>query len=134
MVYEAAGMHSSLLGFCLESLILSDDLIGQAQRCVRGIEVNDETLALDQIAEVCLGGPGHYLGTDATLSRMQVDYVYPTFGDRTSPKEWAELGKPDLIQKAIKRKEQILSERSPARFDAELDKALRAAFNIYLPS
>jgi trimethylamine--corrinoid protein Co-methyltransferase len=101
---------------------------------VRGIEVNDDTLALDQIAEVCLGGPGHYLGTDATLSRMQVDYVYPTFGDRTSPKEWAELGKPDLIQKAIKRKEQILSERSPARFDAELDKALRDAFNIYLPS
>ncbi len=134
MVYEAAGMHSSLLGFCLESLILSDDLIGQAQRCVRGIEVNDDTLALDQIAEVCLGGPGHYLGTDATLSRMQVDYVYPTFGDRTSPKEWAELGKPDLIQKAIKRKEQILSERSPARFDAELDKALRDVFNIYLPS
>jgi trimethylamine--corrinoid protein Co-methyltransferase len=86
MIYEAAGMHASLLGFCLESLILGDDLIGQAQRCVRGIEVSDETLALDQIAEVCLGGPGHYLGTVATLSRMQADYVYPTFGDRTSPK------------------------------------------------
>ena len=67
MVYEAAGMHASLLGFCFESLILSDDLIGQAQRCVRGIEVTDETLALDQMAEVCMGGPGHYLGTDATL-------------------------------------------------------------------
>ena len=61
MVYEAAGMHASLLGFCFESLILSDDLIGQAQRCVRGIEVSDETLALDQMAEVCMGGPGHYL-------------------------------------------------------------------------
>ncbi|MEL7100460.1 MAG: trimethylamine methyltransferase family protein, partial [Pseudomonadota bacterium] len=48
MVYEAAGMHASLLGFCLESLILGDDLLGQAQRCVRGIEVTDETLALDQ--------------------------------------------------------------------------------------
>ncbi|MEY8838447.1 trimethylamine methyltransferase family protein, partial [Cribrihabitans sp. XS_ASV171] len=30
MVYEAAGMHASLLGFCHESLILGDDLIGQA--------------------------------------------------------------------------------------------------------
>ena len=46
MVYEAAGMHASLLGFCHESLILSDDLIGQALRCVRGIEVDDATLAL----------------------------------------------------------------------------------------
>ena len=134
MVYESAGMHASLLGFCHESLILSDDLIGQALRCVRGIEVTDETLALDQMAEVCLGGPGHYLGTDATLSRMQADYVYPTLGDRTSPKEWAELDKPDLIEKAIARKEQILGQRSPARFDPALDLALREAFNIHLPA
>ncbi|OIQ45454.1 MAG: methyltransferase [Roseobacter sp. MedPE-SW] len=134
MVYEAAGMHASLLGFCHESLILGDDLIGQAQRCVRGIEVNDETLALDQIAEVCIGGPGHYLGTSQTLSRMQTDYVYPALGDRTSPKEWAELGKPDLLEKATARKEQILSERSSARFDPVLDAEIRSRFNIHLGS
>jgi len=134
MVYEAAGMHASLLGFCLESLVLSDDLIGQAQRCVRGIEVDDDTLALDQMRDVCLGGPGHYLGTDATLSRMQKDYVYPTLGDRTSPKEWTENDKPDLIEKAIAKKEEILATRSKARFDPELDAALRRQFNIHLPS
>ena len=134
MVYEAAGMHASLLGFCLESLILSDDLIGQAMRCVRGIEVDDETLALDQMAEVCLGGPGHYLGTDQTLGRMEADHVYPTFGDRTSPKEWAEIGKPDLVQKAIARKDEILADRSAARFDDATDQAIRARFNIHLPA
>ena len=134
MVYEAAGMHASLLGFCHESQILGDDLIGQALRCVRGIEVNDETLALDQIRETCIGGPGHYLGTDQTLSRMQADYVYPSFGDRTSPKEWEELQKPDLLNKATARKDQILSTRSKARFDAELDAALRSRFTIHLPS
>ncbi|MBO9405887.1 trimethylamine methyltransferase family protein [Shimia sp. R9_1] len=133
MVYEAAGMHASLLGFCHESLILGDDLIGQALRCVRGIEVDEETLALEQIREVCLGGPGHYLGTDATLSRMQKDHVYPTFGDRTSPKEWSEVGKPDLIETARKRKEEILATTASARFDPELDQAIRARFNIHLP-
>ena len=56
MVYEAAGMHASLLGFCHESLIMGDDIIGQAMRCVRGIEVNDETLALDQMADVTMNG------------------------------------------------------------------------------
>ncbi|MCD9150001.1 trimethylamine methyltransferase family protein [Pseudophaeobacter flagellatus] len=134
MVYEAAGMHASLLGFCHESLILGDDLIGQALRCVRGIEVTDETLALDQMAEVCLNGPGHYLGTSQTLGRMQTDFVYPALGDRSSPKEWAELGKPDLLHKATARKEQILSERSSACFDAELDQKIRARFKIHLPS
>ncbi len=133
MVYEAAGMHASLLGFCHESLILGDDLIGHAQRCVRGIEVNDETLAIDQVKEVCLGGPGHYLGTSQTLARMEVDYVYPSTGERMSPKEWVEKGKPNLNQSAIARKEAILSQRSAARFDPELDKALRQRFNIHLP-
>ena len=134
MVYEAAGMHASLLGFCHESLILGDDIIGQALRCVRGIEVTDETLALDQMAEVCLGGSGHYLGTGQTLSRMQADHFYPALGDRTSPKEWAEKGKPDLIDAATARKQSILSERSAARFDPVLDAALCARFNIHLPA
>ena len=134
MVYEAAGMHASLLGFCHESLILGDDIIGQALRCVRGIEVNDETLALDQMREVCMGGPGHYLGTAQTLGRMQSDHLYPSFGDRTSPKEWDENGKPDLIEKATARKEEILAQRSAARFDPALDRAIRDKFNIHLPA
>ncbi len=132
MVYEAAGMHASLLGFCHESLILGDDLIGHAMRVVRGIEVSDETIALDQMREVCLGGPGHYLGTSQTLARMQSDYVYPTFGDRTSPKEWAEIGKPELVAKATARKEEILAQRAAARFDPALDAEIRRRFKIHL--
>ncbi len=134
MVYEAAGMHASLLGFCHESLILGDDIIGQALRCVRGIEVDDETLALDQMRQVCLGGPGHYLGTDQTLARMQADHVYPRLGDRTSPKEWDEIGKPDLVAAAKARKEAILATRSAARLDPQTDAAIRKRFRIHLPA
>jgi trimethylamine--corrinoid protein Co-methyltransferase len=132
MVYEAAGMHASLLGFCLETLILDDDLLGQSLRCVRGIEVTDETMALDQIADVCLNGPGHYLGTDQTLGRMQSDHVYPKLGDRTSPKEWVEIGKPVLIEKAIKVKNEILSKPSEVLLDPDIDRQLRENFNIHL--
>ncbi|MBT56359.1 MAG: methyltransferase [Mameliella sp.] len=134
MVYEAAGMHASLLGFCHESLILGDDLIGQALRCVRGIEVDDETLALEQMRDVCLNGPGHYLGTDATLGRMQRDHVYPKLGNRSSPKEWEEKEKPDLLVNATARKDAILNSRSAARFDPATDAAIRARFNIHLPA
>ncbi|WP_224814337.1 trimethylamine methyltransferase family protein [Hasllibacter sp. MH4015] len=130
MVYEAAGMHASLLGFCLESLILSDDLIGQAMRCVRGIEVNEDTLALDQMAEVCLGGSGHYLGTDKTLALMQSDFVYPALGNRMSPKEWEEAEKPDLLANATARKEAILAEGA-CQVDAALDRAVRERYRIY---
>jgi trimethylamine---corrinoid protein Co-methyltransferase len=134
MVYEAAGMHASLLGFCMESLILGDDLIGQALRCVRGIEVDEAALSLDVIRAACIDGPGHYLGSDQTLARMQTDYIYPAIADRSSPKEWEELQKPDLIEQASARKAQILSQRSSARFDAATDAAIRARFNIHLPA
>ena len=132
MVYEAAGMHASLLGFCHESLILGDDLIGQAIRCVKGIEVSDDTLSLDVMREVCLGGPGHFLGQDQTLRLMQREYAYPALADRTSPKEWEELEKPDLIAAATARKLAILSEASQAALPKEMDELLRDRYRIHL--
>ena len=134
MIYEAAGMHASLLGFCHESLILGDDLIGQALRCVRGIEVTDDNINLDVMRAVCIGGPGHYLGQPQTLALMETEYIYPALGDRTSPKEWQEADRPDLLKNATRRKEEILATRSAARFDAKLDARIRARFNIHLPA
>jgi len=134
MVYESVGMHASLLGFCLESLILGDDLLGQALRCVRGIEVTDDTLSLETMRSVCLDGPGHYLGSDQTLGLMQTEYVYPRLGDRTSPKEWLEIGRPDLVEKAIAEKNRILTEHFPRHIDAATDAAIRASNAIHLPA
>jgi len=132
MVYESVGMHASLLGFCHESLILGDDIIGQALRCIKGIDVTEDSISLEVIRETCLSGPGHYLGSDQTLKLMQTEYIYPALGDRSSPKEWAENGKPDLLANATQRKEAILIEPSNARFDPETEAALRSAFNIHL--
>ena len=132
MIYEAAGMHASLLGFCHESLILGDDIIGQALRCTRGIEVNDETLALQTMKDVCVGGPGHYLGQPQTLGLMQTEYIYPRIAERLSPKEWDEVGKPDLVEAATEYKEKVLSEPSSAAFPADLDRLLRAKYPIRL--
>ena len=134
MVYEAAGMHASLLGFCLESLILGDDLLGQALRCVRGIEVTEDTVSLEVIRATCLEGPGHYLGSDQTLSLMQTEYIYPTLADRSSPKEWLELDRPDLLSRATARKREILATRAAARFAPSVDQAIRDRFAIHLPA
>lgn len=130
MVYEAAGMHASLLGFCLESLVLGDDVIGQVLRTVRGIDVTEDTTSIDAMKAVCLGGAGHYLGSDQTLRLMQTEYIYPTLGNRMSPKEWNEADRPMLIDHAIKRKNEIL-DNAQIKFDPEFDAAIRADYNIY---
>jgi trimethylamine--corrinoid protein Co-methyltransferase len=132
MVYEAAGMHASLLGFCHESLILGDDLLGQAMRCVRGIEVNEETVGIETMRNTCLGGPGHYLGSEQTLSLMQTEYFYPVLADRNSPKEWDEKDRPDLLQNAILRKETLINSPTPATLNPVLDAKIRERFKIHL--
>ena len=129
MVYEAVGMHASLLGFCMESLVLGDDILGHALRCVRGIEVTEDNVSIEAIRSVCLDGPGHYLGSDQTLRLMQTEYVYPSTGNRMSPKEWAEAGKPDLLAKAAVRKDAILA-KAECLVPPEIDAEIRARFRI----
>jgi trimethylamine--corrinoid protein Co-methyltransferase len=130
MCYEAVGMHASLLGFCLESLVLGDDLLGQAMRLVRGIDVTADNTSLDAMKQVCLGGPGHYLGSDQTLQLMQTEYIYPKVANRMSPKEWNEAGKPLLLDGAIARKNEIMS-KAGCVIDPQIDAIIRAKYNIY---
>ncbi|MBE2277503.1 MAG: trimethylamine methyltransferase family protein, partial [Rhodobacteraceae bacterium] len=130
MCYEAVGMHASLLGFCLESMVLGDDILGQVMRLVRGIDVTEDTTSIEVMKEVCLGGPGHYLGSDQTLRLMQTEYIYPAVGNRMSPKEWNEAGKPQLLDRATARKEEILA-RAGCQIDPAVDAAVRARFNMY---
>jgi trimethylamine--corrinoid protein Co-methyltransferase len=61
LVYEAAGMHASLLGFCLESLIIDDAVLGHCLRCQRGLDAGEAVRSVDAIAATCMNGPGHYL-------------------------------------------------------------------------
>ena len=64
---------------------------------------------------------------------MQSEYIYPAVSDRSSPKEWEELGKPILVKQAAEKVHSILQSDTKGRFDADLDAKLRAAHNILLP-
>ena len=132
MIYESAGMHASLLGFSLESLIIDNDIIGAAQRTIKGIEVNEERLSFETIKDVCLNGPGHYLGSNQTLALMQTEYLYPSVGDRRSPNDWIERGSTDVLQRAAKQVEEILSTHFPSHVPEAIDAEIRRRFPVKL--
>ena len=133
LVYESAGMHASLLGCCMESLVMDNDAIGATLRTVRGVEVTDESLSVEVIRDVCLNGPGHYLGHSQTLGLMQKDYVYPEVADRMSPKEWEEAKREVILDRAMKRTQEILASHHPRHIAPEIDAGLRAQFDVKLP-
>jgi trimethylamine--corrinoid protein Co-methyltransferase len=133
LIYESAGMLASLLGFSLEGLIIDNDVIGAVQRTIKGIEVTDESLSLDTIRKVCLEGPGHYLGSDQTLHLMQREYVYPAVGDRTSPNQWVEQGRPTVVDRAAQRLAAILEKHYPTHIPEAVDAKIREKLPIRLP-
>jgi len=94
--------------------------------------VNAETLSFDEIEQVCTSGEGHYLGSDKTLKVMQSEYIYPDFGDRSSPNVWEESGKPIMLQKAIEKKRSILAGHFPNHVSDSTDYEVRAKFPIFL--
>jgi trimethylamine--corrinoid protein Co-methyltransferase len=132
IVYEAAGMYASLLGVCPESLLLDNDALGAVMRLTRGIEVNEETLSFNTIKDVCMGGEGHYLGSEQTLKVMQSEYIYPDLSDRSSPNVWEENNKPILLDKAVRKKKEILDSHFPSHISNATDEQIRAQFPIFL--
>lgn len=133
MIYESAGMHASLLGACLESYIIDNDMLGAINRTVRGIDINEQTLSIQTMRDVCIDGPLHYLGHPQTMQLMQKEYLYPELGDRNSPKEWYEKDRPDLLTEATKKVDEILASHYPRHIDRATDNELRERFNVLLP-
>ena len=134
LIYESAGMHASLLGFCLESLVIDNDIIGAVQRTIRGIEVNEESLSVETIRDVCLNGPGHYLGSDQTLKRdadanMSIRWS-ATGAARTTGRSAAP---PDVVDRAMQKTKEILQKHYPQHVSREVDDAVRAKFKVFLP-
>jgi len=132
LICEAAGMQASLLGTAFESYVIDDDLLAAVQRTVRGIEVTEDTLALDVIRET-IADEGHFLGHPDTVGRMRTDFVYPKVGSRETPVPWEEAGARDVRERARDRVRTVMRTHYPEHIGPELDERLRAAFPVGLP-
>ena len=103
--YLEGGMCNSL-----EQMVICDELIHYVKRFMQGLEVSEETLALDVIDEV--GPHGDFLGTKHTKRHYREDW-YPSLFDRNSFESWAAAEGKTLRQRASERVEEILAEHEP---------------------
>ena len=133
MIYESAGMQASLLGFSFEGCTIDNDMMGAINRTIRGVEIDDDNMALETIRDVCVNGPEHFLGHVATLSRMQRDYVYPDLGDRLAPAEWISAGAETVEVRARRRTREILETHFPTHIPDVVDQRIREQFDIQIP-
>jgi trimethylamine--corrinoid protein Co-methyltransferase len=64
---------------------------------------------------------------------MQREYIYPTVGDRTSPNEWVDQGRPTVVERAARKLESILASHYPTHISDSVDAAIREKLPIRLP-
>lgn len=131
MICETTGILADIIACSQEAFVLDSDMVSGVQRAVRGIEVNDESLAVDDIKDVVFG-PGHFLGQDSTLRLMRSEYVYPRLADRQSIEDWEESGRVDIRARGRAALTQIMKQHYPQYVEPAYDARIREQFDIRL--
>jgi len=87
--------------------VLDNEMIGATERYRRGIEFNEETLALDAIYEVGFGGD--FLSSEHTFKHFRAENRYDILGTRGYRERWERDGSLTMEQKAAQVVEDVLS-------------------------
>ena len=130
-IHHAAGMLENMNAVAPEQFVIDDDILGMAMRVVRGIEVNDETLALDTIDAV--GPGGHFLMADHTLRHMRSEFYYPSaVVDRQGWDMWQQDGGLDARERARQIARDVLANHQPDPLDPEIDGWIHNRFDLHI--
>jgi trimethylamine---corrinoid protein Co-methyltransferase len=117
------------MSFSLEQLIMDEAILGMVERCLRGIVVDDCSLALDLIDQI--GPGGTFVTTDHTLRHFRDELLVPDLIEHQSREVWLAAGAPDMGERSRDKARRILADYHPLPLDdgvaAQLDEIVRAA-------
>jgi trimethylamine--corrinoid protein Co-methyltransferase len=121
LIHDVGYMESGLTT-SYEMIALTDELVAMTDNMVKGIEVTDETLLVDEIDRV--GPGGNYLDSKATLKRFR-EYWRPGLLDRRLRQQWLDKGSLTLGQRLTAKVIKILDEYRPKELEADKGRKLR---------
>ena len=101
-------------------MVLVNEILDMVNQYMKGMPVNDETLALDLIDHV--GPGGHYLQEDHTLKHFR-EVWYSQLFDRTIHAQWIEKGA-KRFEERLRERTKTAMEHEPAPLPAEIIKEL----------
>jgi trimethylamine--corrinoid protein Co-methyltransferase len=121
-VLHAAGWLEAGLVAGYEKFVLDCEVLGMLHTWARGLDLSDEALAFDAIAEVPPGG--HYLGAAHTMRHFLDAFHRVELFDYESSEAWEKKGGPDSYTRANKKVKQLLADYVPPALDPAIDEAL----------
>lgn len=92
------GMIDSGIAMCYEQLVLDSEIVHMVRRILKGMAVNEETLAKEVIKAV--GPVGNFLGQKHTRAHMRQELSTSSLFDRRMKDAWVRDGSRDASQRA----------------------------------
>jgi trimethylamine--corrinoid protein Co-methyltransferase len=123
LVMHAVGWLEGGLTASFEKFILDVETLAMFQHYLAGFTVDDDTLALDMIAEV--GPGGHHFGTPHTQARFSTEFYQPALADRQNYESWLAAGGADTAARAHRLYQDLLAQYERPPLDPGVDEALR---------
>jgi trimethylamine--corrinoid protein Co-methyltransferase len=97
---------------------------------LRGIEVTDDTIALDLMLEV--GPGGDYLGQEHTVTYMRSEFAPCIVSDRERREQWESDGSKDTYVRAKEEAKRLLRDHKPLPLDPQIVEELRKKYAHFL--
>jgi trimethylamine--corrinoid protein Co-methyltransferase len=110
LIHDVGYIESGLTA-SYEMIVSMDEVAGLVNRFMGGLEVTEETLALDVIDRV--GPGGHFLEEDHTYRHFRENW-YPGLLDRHARDDWASAGSLTLGDRTNARVREIFETHQPA--------------------
>ena len=107
-----------------EKMIVDTEILQCMAEFMQPIEVNEDTLALEAIAEVSPGG--HYFGAAHTMSRYQTAFYQPILSDWRNFEQWRDDGAATAEQRANGIWKALLQAYEPPPLDPAIREELQA--------
>ncbi len=121
LIHDPGFLENAMIG-SLEMLLITNEVAGMAKRFADGIEVTDETLAVDVIGSV--GPGGNYLSHEHTLNHFR-EFYQPSLLDRNNYSTWQSLGSKTMQDRIKEKIDDILSNHKPKPLPDEVQKKIR---------
>lgn len=112
--------------------VIDDEIASNAMRIASGIEVNDETLAVDVISKT--GPMGNYLKQIETLKQFRKEHAASKLSDRATRQQWTASGSRDAKRRAKERMIELLNSHTPEPLETEIKKNIDNLIKEYSKS
>jgi len=125
-ILHAAGILGSYNAMSFEKFIIDEEICSIACEYLKPIEISEETIALDIIEEIGIGGD--FLSHPKTLEQCRTAFFLPDLVNRKGYAGWLENGRKRIDEKAT----DILHERISAYVKPDIDPLIEKDLQAYI--